>query len=265
MCGLFSETSEHLLFSCRYSKEVWKTLGTRERLETAEIDQEWITKAWNASAEEDGRAKGLIACTLWSLWKSRNGVVFRGKRSPELAVVRAAVEMAEEYRCVNKKKNPKPRKIRKPWEPPEPGWSKANTDGALKAGAPQGGAVAIFRNADGEFLQAGWEPCPGTSALQTELWAIRLALKMARRGSRLEIESDCTEAIRCLQQPELGPWRVRNLARECAELANGVGEVRLSHVGREANSVGGSGGGEGQCGIGLLPSGASKQRSTGTM
>ncbi|XP_073003512.1 uncharacterized protein [Typha latifolia] len=143
MCGLFSETSEHLLFSCRYSKEVWKTLGTRERLETAEIDQEWITKAWNASAEEDGRAKGLIACTLWSLWKSRNRVVFRGKRSPELAVVRAAVKMAE-YRCVNKKKNPKPRKIRKPWEPPEPGWSKANTDGALKAGAPQGGAAAIF-------------------------------------------------------------------------------------------------------------------------
>ncbi|XP_072966879.1 uncharacterized protein [Typha angustifolia] len=60
---------------------------------------------------------------------------------------------------------------------------------------------------------------------------------MARRGTRLEIESDCTEAIRCMQQAELSPWRVRNLARECAELANGVGEVWLSHMGREANSV----------------------------
>ncbi|XP_072952512.1 uncharacterized protein [Typha angustifolia] len=237
MCGLFSETSEHLLFSCRYSREVWAILGTRERLVAADIDQDWITKEWGAGAEEDGRAKGLIACTLWSLWKSRNGVVFREKRTPELVVVRAAVQMAEEYRCVIKRKTPKLRMTRKPWEPPEPGWIKANTDGALRAGAYQGGATAIFRNAEGEFLQAGWEPCPGTSALHSELWAIRLALRMARGGPRLQVESDCTEAISYMQQPERSPWRVRNLARECAKLANSFGEVRLSHVGREANAV----------------------------
>ncbi|XP_072983380.1 uncharacterized protein [Typha latifolia] len=193
MCGLFSETSEHLLFTCRYSREVWEILGTRERLSAAEIDLDWITKEWSVGAEEDGRAKGLIACTLWSLWKSRNGVVFREKRTPELAVVGAAVQMAEEQ-CVSKRKIPKLRTTRKPWEPPELGWIKANTDGALRVGAYQGGAAAIFRTAEGEFLQAGWEPCPGASALQSELWAILPALRMAGR-IRTTVETDRTEAI----------------------------------------------------------------------
>ncbi|XP_072994839.1 uncharacterized protein [Typha latifolia] len=171
---------------CHIQQEVWEILGTRERLPAAEIDLDWITKEWSVGAEEDGRAKGLIACTLWSLWKSRNGVVFREKRTPEPAVVVAAVQMAEEYRCVSKRKIPKLRTTRKPWEPPELGWIKANTDGALRVGAYQGGAAAIFRTAEGEFLRQGWEPCPAPRALQSELGLSGPALRMAGEDPGLQ-------------------------------------------------------------------------------
>ncbi|XP_072977002.1 uncharacterized protein [Typha angustifolia] len=76
MCGLFRETIEHLMFTCRYSRGVWEILRTREGVETAMIDQEWIMREWSTIKEDDCRIKGTIACTLWSLWKSRNGVVF---------------------------------------------------------------------------------------------------------------------------------------------------------------------------------------------
>ncbi|XP_073009092.1 uncharacterized protein [Typha latifolia] len=236
MCGLFPEMIDHLMFTCRYSREVWEILRSSEEVETALINQDWITREWCTTKENDRRIKGKIACTLWALWKCRNEVVFGGKRMAELAVVRSAVAMAEEYGLKTKEKTVKTRR-RKRWEPPDPGWTKANTDGSFKPDAYQGGAATILRNAEGELVQAAWEPCPGNSALQTELWAIRMALQMASKESNLVIKTDCSEAIRCMQQVDHCPWRVRNLAQECAEIAKEFVEVRLAHVGREANAV----------------------------
>ncbi|XP_073000165.1 uncharacterized protein [Typha latifolia] len=237
MCGQFRETVDHLMFTCRYNREVWEILQTREGVEIARIDQEWIMREWSSNKEEDRQIKGMLACTLWSLWKSRNEVVFGEKKTSEIVVVRRAVALAEEYRHKNKEKKQKEVSSRKRWEPPQPGWIKVNTDGALRAGACQGGATAVFHDATGELVQAVWEPCPGSSALQTELWAIRLGLKAAERDCRLEIETDCLEAIRCMQRIEHCPWRVRNLVQECVELANECLDVRFTHVGREANKV----------------------------
>ncbi|XP_072994913.1 uncharacterized protein [Typha latifolia] len=145
--------------------------------------------------------------------------------------------MAEEYGPKSEERHGNTRMRRKWWEPPDSGWTKANTDDSFKPGAYQGGAATILRNAEGELVQAAWEPCPSVSALQTELWAIRMALQVASRESRLVIESDSSEAIRCMQQVDHCPWRVRNLAQDCAELAKEFVEVRLAHVGREANAV----------------------------
>ncbi|XP_072950388.1 uncharacterized protein [Typha angustifolia] len=53
MCGQFRETVDHLMFTCRYSREVWELLRTREGVETARIDHEWITREWRSNKEED--------------------------------------------------------------------------------------------------------------------------------------------------------------------------------------------------------------------
>ncbi|XP_072959099.1 uncharacterized protein [Typha angustifolia] len=156
------------MFTCRYSWEVWEILRTRVGVELVGIDQEWITREWSSNKEEDCRIKGTIACTLWSLWKSRNEVVFGEKKMSKVVVVRRGVALAKEFRHRNKE-NKQKEVSKKRWEPPQSGWIKVNTDGTLRAGAYQGGVATVFRDETGELVQAVWEPCPGSSALQTEL------------------------------------------------------------------------------------------------
>ncbi|XP_073012253.1 uncharacterized protein [Typha latifolia] len=38
LCGLFCETIDHLMFTCRYSREVWEILQTRVGVELVGID-----------------------------------------------------------------------------------------------------------------------------------------------------------------------------------------------------------------------------------
>ncbi|XP_072970034.1 uncharacterized protein [Typha angustifolia] len=118
MCRLFRETAVHLLFACRYSLEVWQLLSDSEGIESALMDQDWIVRGWDMNKEEDLKIKGLIACTLWSIWRQRNAAAFGEKKMPEQVVVRRAVALAKEHSQTRKEGQLKRKRSSKRWEPP---------------------------------------------------------------------------------------------------------------------------------------------------
>ncbi|XP_072959109.1 uncharacterized protein [Typha angustifolia] len=79
LCGLFTETIEHLFYACQYSKEVWTMLG-KVQLEFAKlgasVSSEWITMAWGRRSMSDDYIRALVATTYWGIWKQHNQVAF---------------------------------------------------------------------------------------------------------------------------------------------------------------------------------------------
>ena len=123
------------------------------------------------------------------------------------------------------------------WRPPDPGWIKINTDGALDPGTRNGGGGGVARSHN-SFLGAWCKPFDGvTDPLIIEALALREGVIFAQlRGfSHVILEVDCLEVCDL--------WNSRHGSRSIvAPILDDVGTISASfnsfsiiHVKREAN------------------------------
>lgn len=72
----------------------------------------------------------LLTLTMWSIWVSRNNLIFRGGQSDPMVTSRRATAMVSEYQDVNKPESRVLNEIRR-WSPPPTDLKKINTDAAF--------------------------------------------------------------------------------------------------------------------------------------
>ncbi|KAL5787746.1 hypothetical protein ACOSP7_004695 [Xanthoceras sorbifolium] len=123
------------------------------------------------------------------------------------------------------------------WVPPRIGCVKLNIDGNRNNISGAIAAVGVVRNHDRQWIK-GFVMNKGKGCiLEAELWAVFEGLKMAWDGGfrKVQIDSDCLEAISLIQRG----CNVNNplwyLIQECRRLIDSPWCCELSHVYRESN------------------------------
>ncbi|KAK4408791.1 hypothetical protein Sango_0460100 [Sesamum angolense] len=83
LCINTQETAKHLFFECTFSNFVWTNirqwLGINRRMSTLLNAVKWLIKEKMRSSVQNKARLIALACTVYSLWRHRNEVIFEGK------------------------------------------------------------------------------------------------------------------------------------------------------------------------------------------
>ncbi|XP_031127598.1 uncharacterized protein LOC116029694 [Ipomoea triloba] len=156
----------------------------------------------------DGSAwNSTFVYVLWMIWKDSNNLIFNDKREPPDQVVELAGKMAAEARNLITRHAGVANGAQKwiCWSPPQPGWVKLNTDGAMKllgrAVGPKGGSTAL--------PERGFE----------NVW----------------VEMDSAAVVAILNGGLSGEATITSLIKDCLDLVKKLHRFRASHIEREGN------------------------------
>ncbi|CAI0376683.1 unnamed protein product [Linum tenue] len=124
------------------------------------------------------------------------------------------------------------------WEPPEPGWCCANTDGSVILPIQSSTAGGIIRDEAGRFREAFSMNLGGGSITHAELMGVLQGLKCAwNLGIRkLELRTDSRTALALVTTAAPRHPHYRSVIQICRMLERDW-EVRLKHTFREGNVV----------------------------
>ncbi|XP_017436117.1 DExH-box ATP-dependent RNA helicase DExH6 isoform X4 [Vigna angularis] len=137
------------------------------------------------------------------------------------------------------------------WSFPEVGWIKANVDGSYKLEEHLTSCGGVFRDHTGSwcfgftlnlgtFCFGSSDPTSNDFSVQSELWGVLTALKLAKEKkiSQLWIESDSVDAVDCVLNKRAEKHDLYTpLVQSILELIEGNWKVRISHSYREGNQV----------------------------
>lgn len=141
---------------------------------------------------------------MWAIWHSRNRLTHdQDGFDPTFSIRRIKEDLAV-------LDIPRSHAVTLPgygWKPPDTGWIKINTDGAIDAGAGNGGAGGVARSSSS--LVGAWsKPLLGvTDPLIAETLALREGVIFAKlRGfQEVVMETDCLEIVNL--------WNLRSSSR----------------------------------------------------
>jgi mannosylglycoprotein endo-beta-mannosidase len=104
LCNQVHESGAHLLFKCRFTIRIWRSL--KEWLGLSDLEpREWnnitsVKEWWNIAINKKGEdRRGLASLAMlvsWEVWNERNGRVFRNKFSTANMVI---LKIKEEANC----------------------------------------------------------------------------------------------------------------------------------------------------------------------
>ncbi|XP_058768778.1 uncharacterized protein LOC131642556 [Vicia villosa] len=82
LCNVCDKTLDHLLFECRFAKDVWKYvlqwIGISHEPQPWSLELGWITRMTTKKGWRFRILKIAIAETIYGVWQYRNDVIFRG-------------------------------------------------------------------------------------------------------------------------------------------------------------------------------------------
>jgi len=191
-----------------------------------------------------------IALLLWSIWKTRNALIFRNETpKPMGTLLRAKRSWAEwklrtstpllpnttqlhthpHLQCRSTSTHP----IR--WHLPSGGAVKLNCDGTKSSSGAAAGFV--LRDWKGSFILAGTRFLEQAPIIVAEATAIRDGLKAALEvGFRhIEVEGDNQVVVSAILGRITAPWRIAPLIDDIRNLAAGSAHISFQHIYREGN------------------------------
>ncbi|KAG4963526.1 hypothetical protein JHK85_040981 [Glycine max] len=121
----------------------------------------------------------LFAVTCWTIWKSRNSLIFQNKRWTTWQIINQVNILSNDV--INTLQQPtQPRMGRNvSWDPPTFPFVKLNTDGSSIGNPGDSGYGGIIRDLAGNMLTAFSGECGTTSSLKAKLLAIYYGLRTA--------------------------------------------------------------------------------------
>ncbi|KAK4422063.1 hypothetical protein Salat_2157200 [Sesamum alatum] len=83
LCINTMESADHLYFACPFSDYVWshirQWLSITRRMSTLHSAVKWLNKEKTGSSVQNKERTLALACTVYSLWRHRNEIIFEGK------------------------------------------------------------------------------------------------------------------------------------------------------------------------------------------
>ncbi|KAL0419128.1 UNVERIFIED_CONTAM: hypothetical protein Sradi_1326300 [Sesamum radiatum] len=83
LCINSKESAKHLFFECPFSSYIWSYIrqwfGITRRMSTLLSAVKWLKKGKTGSSVQNKARHLALACTVYSLWRHRNEIIFEGK------------------------------------------------------------------------------------------------------------------------------------------------------------------------------------------
>lgn len=200
-CQKENEDIFHALMRCKHAEKVWKLTNYYQHIKCL-ARQDMLSVLQELATNRRKEDVELIIVLCWSIWYSRNILLFKGKREdPHLSVARA-IGILDSYRRI---KTPADQTIprdqscnQQAWTPPPNGWFKVNVDAAIKLSDQTAGLGVIIRDSGGKAVAAAVQKVSfeGDVAFM-EAAAVNLGIQVAQNAKFLPIivESDSKEVV----------------------------------------------------------------------
>ena len=191
-----------------------------------------------------------VVLLLWSIWKTRNGLVFNNDvANPMGTLLRAKRSWAEwklrtssspilsssttSTHSPHRLHSNIPHFIR--WHPPAGGNVKLNCDGAKSSRGASAGFV--LRSWTGGFIMAGTRYLEQAPVLVAEATAVRDGLKSAIEAGwkRIQVEGDNKVVISAICGNITPPWQIAAIIEDTRTLSRGCDDITFTHIYRESN------------------------------
>jgi ribonuclease HI len=243
-CGR-EETIYHRFWACQHSVRFWQLLHSEKGVSVAippsmigsqSALARWLLD-WFAGASDSER-EAMIQAT-YGLWLARNEARDGRRIAPPHEIMHSVDTYMQEWRAVHAvvPRMTATRELQR-WEPPDAGWIKVNSDGAVSKHGDKGGGGAVLRDQNGAFRAAVCHHFPNiVDPEAAEILACRRGLEVAAslNVSRVHVELDSQGVVQMLKQPTrnlsaVGPW-----VHEVKVLLALFDDFKISWVRRSAN------------------------------
>ncbi|KAK2661381.1 hypothetical protein Ddye_007914 [Dipteronia dyeriana] len=202
VCGVSSESSDHLFIRCPLAVALWEAVFSAfQRRISSDTWSLFFSQAMLVSFSDQVRVlwKTTIHVVVWSVWLARNQWIFKSKtmdfRSALSFVWRAVsdanwLEIGCMRNCVDDllilyrfdlRGCPARASVIRSviWSSPAPGWIKVNTDNAALSSPGAGGCEGIFRNCRAFVKGCFTVPLDHVFAFEAKLLAASIAINFS--------------------------------------------------------------------------------------
>ena len=251
-CNLDIEDTEHLFMHCPKARQVWELAVAHRWLPALPFPttDSPLCEALQLLIQNRYPNIDRVALLLWSIWKSRNGLVFRNEPTSLLGTLLRAKRGWAEWKLRTSSldktttiSSSSPHSTHHPlnhhiligWELPRGGFIKINFDGSKSSEGAAAGFV--LRSWQGGFITAGTRFLEDASILVAEATAMRDGIHTAlQAGFRcLEVEGDNQIVIKAVQKELQAPWQIAPIIEDIWNLIADCEEVLFRHIYREGN------------------------------
>ncbi|KAF7140294.1 hypothetical protein RHSIM_Rhsim06G0103400 [Rhododendron simsii] len=237
-CGKAIESSEHILFLCKWARKVFFASPLAGVFFPNEIGS---VLAWSLKLKEeidkgnlepDIFTKTVFLC--WFIWKARNDLVFQSlKQSPVSIVARAMgawdefISATETISSTHQSRHSSPPLPSFHWIPPGAGSMKINCDASWSKDLKRGWGGIILRDDRGHLVDGRRFRISASSAFLAEASVLREACLFAKalNLSSVCIENDNVQLISLSVSELVPPWQALAIISDIRLLAS---ELRLS-------------------------------------
>jgi ribonuclease HI len=235
ICLGSEEDLMHALISCSHAQRFWEEGRRMFDLKLPRLHQNTWAKDILCDPMFSDDQRCTIISTMYAIWSSRNRWVHDDEPYDPILSMRKIRE--ELYMLEMQGKNSKLAEGQC-WRPPDPGWVKINTDGAINAPEGKGGGGGVARS-HLSFLGAWSKPFIGvTDPLIAEVLALRDGVIFAKlRGfSHVVMEMDSLEVVNLWSLRQDDRSIVAPILDEVGELVSDFVSFSVQHVRRSANN-----------------------------
>jgi len=250
-CDTDIEDTDHIFLHCPMVRQVWDLAVAHQWLPSLPFphSDSPLREQLHLLVQNQYPRVDRVVLLLWSIWKSRNALIFRTESIPPMGTLLRAKRSWAEWmlRASSSGPNssisyssPHPHHLPKDphligWTLPRGGFIKINFDGSKSlAGAAAG---FVLRSWQGGFIKAGSRFLENASILVAEATAMRDGISTALQAGfrRLEVEGDNQIVIKAVQKQIQVPWQIAPILQDIWNMIGCCETVLFRHIYREGN------------------------------
>ncbi|XP_074352290.1 uncharacterized protein LOC141691450 [Apium graveolens] len=204
VCNEAADTIMHILVQCKIAKACWQVFNAGTNIEGALKFIDWLAGILEGQSK-NSKAKILTLC--WSIWRSRNDLVWHNKRWTILRIVAKVWEYLSQWNAAQNRGYSVPLiptvegDEATTWVKPQHDTVKITVDASIFQNLGMAGAGIVARNHDGHLILAKSICSPDVmNPTLAEAMAVKEALSWAMEmgWSSITVESDCMVVIQLI-------------------------------------------------------------------
>ncbi|XP_026378119.1 uncharacterized protein LOC113272507 [Papaver somniferum] len=253
------ETAEHMLIHCQVALDAWISLSNYITTNHFNENNQLLNFTNQTTMSQILQSPSTTSTIttycylLWSLWTTRNELVFRRTDSQPADILTRSIQQHQEFEW---EKSIAPPIL--PGEPPtrsttnnsrtkvtidvgwtrsESDWININTDGAARGHPGLAGEGFICRDSNAQTVIAVAQPLGITDAITAETWATVLATitTTERQWYKVLFETDSENLMRLIKTTTDAPWHTSEMIAEIRYRMSQIPDCNIQHTYREGN------------------------------